>query len=126
MAAVTHVDRPRFLPPEGGEFWELAADWRVVFNDVTYVIPMGFRTDGASIPRFLWRVCGTPLGVPRLYAAIVHDWLYSGGCPGTTRSQADAVYRDMQIAMGVSKFKAYVEWSALRCCGGSHWEGDKR
>lgn len=117
----TVMDRPVLIPPEGGEVWELAADWRIKYNGVNYRIPKGFRTDGASVPRFLWRVCGTPLGVPRLYAAIVHDWLYSGGCPGMTRAEADQIYRDLQIDMGVSRFKAYVEWAALRCCGGSHW-----
>lgn len=117
------INRPVLIPPDGGAFWELAEDWRVTLPGFSYVIPNGFKTDGASVPRFLWRVCGTPLGVPRLYAAIVHDWLYSGGLPGVSRADADAVYRDMLIAMGVSKAKAWIEWAALRCCGASHWQG---
>ena len=113
---------PRMIPPrDAGGAWELATDWRVVCGARSLVIPRGFATDGASIPRALWRVCGTPLDVPRLYAAIVHDYLYSGGVAGVTRAQADAVYRDMQIALGVSRFKAFVEWAALRVCGASHW-----
>jgi len=119
-------DRPLLYPPEYGDtMWELAADWRIVFEGRVYRIPAGFRTDGASIPRPLWRICGTPLEAPRVYAALVHDWLYSGGDPDVTRAEADRIYRDLLIALGVSKVKAYVEWSALRLCGWTHWKGRK-
>lgn len=129
-------DRPALRPPkEKGGKWELVNDWTLFYKGRVYYIPAGFQTDGASIPRFLWRVCGTPLDVPRVYAALVHDWLYSGGipnvarlhdalylgCPVVTRREADAIYRDIQIALGVSRFKACIEWGALRLCGGSHW-----
>lgn len=113
---------PRMIPPRSaGGAWRLATDWRVLCGGVSIVVPRGFETDGASIPRALWRICGTPLDVPRLYAAIVHDYLYSGGVPGVTRAQADALYRDLLIALGVSRVKAWTEWAALRVCGGSHW-----
>lgn len=119
-------DRPLLYPPkDAGSMWELAADWYIVFEGEVYHLPMGFMTDGASIPRFLWRVCGTPLESPRVFAALVHDWLYSGGDPEATRGEADALYRDMQIALGISRAKAYIEWSALRLCGWSHWRGRK-
>lgn len=118
-------ERPALLPPkEKGGLWELEHDWTLFYKEEVYHIPAGFKTDGASIPRFLWRLCGTPLDVPRIYAAIVHDWLYSGGKPGVTRAEADAIYRDILIALGVSRTRAYVEWIALRLCGGSHWHGD--
>lgn len=132
-------DRPKLMPPkEKGGMWELAEDWTLCYKGEVYTVPAGFKTDGASIPRFLWRVCGTPLDVPRVYAALVHDWLYSGGVPnaarlhdaaysGTpvvTRAEADALYRDLLIALGVSRVKAYTEWAALRLCGGGHWLAD--
>lgn len=115
-------DRPLMYPPaKDGELWELAADWRLVYNGRLYKLPLGFKTDGASIPRFLWRLCGTPLDVPRLYAALVHDFLYSGGDPEATRAEADAIYRDIQIVLGISRFNAYIEYCALRLFGFSHW-----
>ena len=46
-----------------------------------FTVPAGTTTDGASIPRWLWRVCGHPLEAPRVYAALLHDWLYSGVDP---------------------------------------------
>ena len=116
-------DLPLLLPPRTADgVWTLGRPWRVDWGEVSFVLPKGFGTDGASIPRALWRVCGTPLDVPRLYAALVHDWLYSGDGPRGTRAEADAVYRDMQIALGVSRVKAWTEWAALRLFGASHWE----
>lgn len=113
---------PRMIPPrDAGGAWKLATDWRVLYDGFSFAIPCGFETDGASIPRALWRVCGTPLDVPRLYAAIVHDYLYSGGVANATRAQADALYRDMLVALGVSRLTAWTEWAALRVCGRSHW-----
>lgn len=115
-------NRPQLMPPEktGGN-WELASDWSLIYDGDEYKLPAGFGTDGASIPRFLWRLCGTPLEVPRLYAALVHDWLYSGGDVTASREDADKLYRDIQIALDVSRVKAYVEYYALRWFGGSHW-----
>lgn len=57
----------------------LMEDWTVEVCGYRFTVPAGATTDGASIPRFLWRVCGHPLMVPRVYAALLHDWIY-GGC----------------------------------------------
>lgn len=54
-------------------------DWAVEVCGYRFTVPAGATTDGASIPRFLWRVCGHPLMAPRVYAALLHDWIY-GGC----------------------------------------------
>ena len=110
---------PTLRPPrEKGGMWKIVEDWTLYYKGDLYDVPAGFETDGASIPRFLWRVCGTPLDVPRVFAAIVHDTLYSGMDPLATRAEADALYRDLQIALGISKFKAWIEWLALRIGGG--------
>ena len=73
----------------------LAEDWTVRVRGYEFVVPAGTRTDGASIPRFLWRVCGHPLQAPRLYAALLHDWIY-GGCllpaPGLAPRVHDVLY----------------------------------
>ena len=125
MITVFIPNNPLLSPNQDGT-WTLMADWRVWIDGQYYTIPQGFKTDGASIPRFLWRLCGHPMEAPRLYLAIIHDWFYAGGCPGVTRSYADAVFRDGQICVGVKKTHAYVEWLALRLCGRSHWKNEKK
>lgn len=86
-----------------------------------FVIPNGFQTDGASIPRFLWRLCGYPLQAPRIYAAIVHDYLYSGFLP-VSRAEADDIYRRLLVQYGWGSWKARIEYLALRMFGASHYK----
>ena len=45
------------------------------FDEV--VVPVGFKTDGASIPRGFWWLIGSPFTGKYLRAALVHDYLYS-------------------------------------------------
>ena len=52
---------------------------------------------------------------------MVHDFLYSGGDPEATRADADDIFRDMQISLGIPRWQAYIEWGALRLFGKSHW-----
>lgn len=124
-ANLSNWERPRLESYH--DAYRLAAPWRTdckgVLADAQLTVDQGFVTDGASIPRFLWRVCGTPMDVPRIYAAIVHDWLYTAGHHGSyTRADADRIYRDYQIALGISRLKAYTEYYALRVFAGGHWE----
>ncbi len=100
----------------------LTHDWTVAVSGWRIVVPAGTVTDGASIPRFLWRVCGHPLQIPRVYAALVHDYLYGGGGSSSmTRAEADAIYRELLVRYGWGRFRAGVEYFALRMFGGSHW-----
>ena len=125
MRASLDFRAPAFVPAPGGRF-ALARAWRVVYRGETYAVPAGFVTDGASIPAWIQWLCGSPWEAPRLYAALVHDFLYSGGDPEATRADADDIFRDLQISLGVPRWKAYVEWAALRLFGGSHWQGAKK
>lgn len=116
---------PVLSPPREGGGWRLEKDWtvRMAGSDGRWselTVKAGFKTDGASIPRWLWRLCGHPLEVPRLYAAMVHDYIYSGYVD-MKRKEADALYREMLIALGAPKWKAYAEWTALRAFGWTHW-----
>lgn len=115
-------DQPNLVPVKGRKnAWKLTHTWNIYFRGESYVVPIHTETDGASIPRALWILCGHPMETPRLYAALLHDYLYGGGDPEATRADADDLFRDLQIALGVPRWKAYVEWAALRLCGKSHW-----
>ena len=45
----------------------------------TVIVPKGFLIDGASIPRTLWRLMGSPFMPEFSAAATVHDYLYKKG-----------------------------------------------
>lgn len=107
--------------------WILLKDWVVEYDGKIYTVPAGFVTDGATIPRFLWPIFGTPTEVPRLYVALIHDYLYTIGpkedpkANGETRKLADRLYRDFNIQLGVPKLRTNIEYRFIRWFGGKHW-----
>ena len=85
-----------------GELHQVTSDWcvgGVLENGDVFEISVssGFRFDGCSIPRFLWRLCGTPFEVPRVAAALAHDLRQAGvALPGeilTAEEMVEAVCR---------------------------------
>ena len=82
MGMVFFPEKPAVRPLEGSDY-ELAqhfyfpATVEGAWEVVVHVHP-GFRTDGASIPRLLWRVFGSPYDPDIFAAAIGHDALYRG------------------------------------------------
>lgn len=118
---VVILDLPKIQPSaEDGECWVLVEDFHVLVDGMMFTVPAGFKTDGASIPRFLWRLCGHPLETRRFPIAVLHDWLYEVD-QGLTRQQVDEIYRDGLVSLGFSKFAANTEYYALRLFGGSRW-----
>ena len=118
---------PYFCSKQKKWIWKLTKDWEVEYRGTVYIVPKGFSTDGASIPRFLWPLFGTPMEVPRLYVALLHDYLYTIGpkvdpdpkC--VLRAQADLIYRDFNIQLGCPKVRTNVEYWFIRKCGDKHW-----
>ena len=55
-------------------------------------VPVGFTTDGASVPGWAQTLTGwEPWADPQRWAGVVHDWLCSQ--PGASKSHADQVFR---------------------------------
>ena len=109
-------------PLEGSDY-ELAQDFHFPakaggWEAVVRVRP-GFRTDGASIPRLLWRVFGSPYDPDIIAAAIGHDALYRGRI--LPRRDADAAFLRMMEAGGVGKLKRRLVWAGVRLFGWAAW-----
>lgn len=89
--------------------------------DGTVLVPIGFSTDGASVPRLLWAIF-PPMG-PYLRAAIVHDYLYTrlkAGNPhpvARSRWAADRELRRAMAACGVGFLTRWIFWVAVRVGG---------
>lgn len=131
MRYPTTYNSPRYTVVERSRFLKRPLRVRLEENLVIHyrgeelIVPAGFETDGASIPWWLWWLCGNPFKFPRVIAAVAHDYIYSGKAPGWTRAEADDFYRDLQIGLKVSRFFASIEWAAVRKFGRSHWAGAK-
>lgn len=98
----TLVDRLEFVTDIGG----------------SVVVPAGFKTDLASVPRWLWPIL--PAHGLHEKAAIVHDFLYGRnreGKPLVTRWTADALFRQGMASLGVSAWRRWLMWAGVRLGG---------
>ena len=89
----------------GVRHWEIAKDFHYKLNGEDFVIPAGFKFDGASIPKFLHPFL-SPVGV-LLIGGLVHDYAYKyetllrKGKKETlgkiSQKRADEIFRDINI-----------------------------
>lgn len=90
-------------------------------RDDRLVVPAGFETDLASIPRLLRNLPFLdPNGVSRR-PAVLHDWLYNFG---DDRSKADLLLRDALLVEGAGRTAARAFYWGVRLGGRSSWRND--
>ena len=89
------------------------------FCGTTYTVPAGFRSDGMSVPRWLWPVISPQITAQTLEPSIIHDYLYY--IKVSTREEADQWYYLALIENGYSERKAKIVFRAVRLFGGRHW-----
>ena len=99
----------------GNLVWET----RVGGGFITVVVPAGFETDFASVPRFFTRLFPTTGEWSK--PAILHDWLYVSA-QGCSRFMADALFREAMIQEGVPFWRAWLMWLAVRTFGRGGWK----
>ncbi len=84
-----------------------------------WLVPTGYKTDGASIPQIFWSIIGAPLTGTFRNAAIIHDYF----CDRRAHSWQEVhqvFYKGMRAA-GVSPQKAWVMYKAVYQFG-PRWE----
>lgn len=112
----------RWLNPEdqagGRRVFEIRSLHRQVHDDGTvHEVDRGDRSDGASIPRFLWRL-ESPYG-RSLEAAVHHDRKYR--LKEGTRAEADRRFLEGLAVLGIPAWKRQVMFAAIRAFGGGGW-----
>ena len=110
-----------------GRLWRLEADasYRIATGPAAgqvSTVRAGFVFDWASIPRPFW-VALPPAGTGGAHygiAACWHDWYMVHhaveGIP-ITRRQADDIFHEIMVYVGVSRWLARVMWIAVRAHG---------
>jgi hypothetical protein len=88
----------------------------------TFVVPIGFQTDFASVPRIpiAWLLCGDTAHP----AAVLHDYLYTYHPTGpgkAGRALADNLLREAALSEKVPAWRAWMLWAGVRIGGASHW-----
>lgn len=88
------------------------------------LVPAGFITDFASVPRVFWRLIGPPTGYGARAAygkaAVLHDFLYTHPGP-RDRKACDAFFLEAMTAAGVSPLRRHLMWAAVRIGGWAPW-----
>lgn len=102
---------------EGSYFWRVAHPMVAVVESETLVVPVDFRTNLASIPRIFWNIL-PPTG-KYAKAAILHDWLYTGG--KKPRKECDLILREGMKALDVETWKRHLIYYAVRWFGAGHY-----
>ena len=112
----------------GTRHWEITKDFTYSIRGDNYVIPKGFKFDGASVPKFLGQFL-SPVGV-LLIGGLIHDYGYKyetlllkNGKTIGKRSQKwmDITFRDINIEVNGFYFMNYLAYWALRLGGFVAW-----
>lgn len=88
------------------------------------IVPIGFYSDGASIPRLLWTLVGHPFNRHVREAAVLHDYLYYSG--KVSRADADRIFRQAMKWLEAPWYKRYAYWSGVRVGAGMVWAKYRR
>lgn len=106
-------------------FWVLTEDlsYRSAFLGETIVVPKGFVTDFASVPRLpivFWLT-----GDCAHDAAVVHDYLYQTHL-SETRARADRTFLEAMKITGVPAWRRLDMYLGVRAGGISSWSSGPR
>lgn len=110
MEVADHQDNGKYIVLEPLVYDSIAAGQ-------TIIVPPGFQTDLASVPRLplvYWLT-----GATSTEAAVVHDYLYSTGI--VPRDVADEVLSEASRVTAVPAWRRGLMWSAVRLFGGGHY-----
>ena len=123
----------------GVRHWEIVKDFTFELEGKKYVIPKGFKFDGASIPKFLHTFL-SPIGV-LLMGGLVHDYAYKYETllirppkPGLkkqtmgiiTQKRADEIFRDIGIEVNGFFIMNYLAYWSLRLGGFMAWNKHRK
>lgn len=74
-----------------------------------YIVPAGFETDFASVPRIFWRIC-PPVAGNHAEPAVLHDYLCENS---NNQPYADKIFLEAMKANGVGLIKRTVMFNAV-------------
>lgn len=94
----------------------------LVFTDSNgrrWIAMRGARINGASIPRFLWSIVGSPYTGFYRRPSVLHDSYYENHL--RPRHEVDLMFLDAMIADGVDDHSAALIYNAVKDFGGASW-----
>ena len=94
----------------------------VVVESLGYKITVkkGFDFDGASIPKWLWSIYGSPLNGNYVVASLIHDGLYAS--QKVSKGISDKIFLDIMKQSNVGYIKRTSMYLAVKLFGGKDWK----
>ena len=83
-------------------------------------VKKGFDFDGASIPKWLWSIYGSPLNGNYVVASLIHDGLYAS--QKVSKSVSDKIFLDIMKQSNVGYIKRTSMYLAVTMFGGKDWK----
>ena len=83
-------------------------------------VKKGFDFDGASIPKWLWSIYGSPLNGNYVVASLIHDGLYAS--QKVSKSVSDKIFLDVMKQSNVGYIKRTSMYLAVKMFGGKDWK----
>ena len=118
-AGIISTEIPAAFTPSGSGY-QTADDLEVILSGVDQVlhwvtVPAGYHFDGASIPRCLWSLIGSPFDPDLILGACVHDWYceHSANCY-QSRVIGDAVFFYLLTKAGVAHWRRVLMYLGVR------------
>ena len=106
--------------PIDDKYWLVNEEYCYQTSKGLVVVPKGFKTDYASVPRIFRNIINSYGKHGR--AAVVHDWLYSSKCTlDVTREEADKIFLEIMKECGVGVIKRNLMYRMVRLFGASHF-----
>jgi hypothetical protein len=100
---------------------------RIILNtpeSYSIMINPGFEFNGASIPRFFWRVIGHPFQNKFAIAALFHDALYTSHL--FDKATSDKIFYELLLWQNNSKWRSKTMYTAVKRFGGNAWKSTRQ
>jgi len=110
----------------GGKYWILKND--LIYKDSAIkepiVVPRGFVTDFASVPRSVWSIY--PTSGSYTAAAVLHDYLYWKQDPQITKEKSDNIFYDAMTSSGTPNLTRDTFYNAVDKVGFLAWNNNSK
>lgn len=114
------MNRPKIEPLDNGHYRLLKPYMYSTNAGSAIIVPKGYITNGADIPRLFWRLY-PPFSPEYMPAVIIHDYLCDVADAMIDKADrkraflfADDVFREILLKLGVSRVRATIFYKAVR------------
>ena len=114
--------KPLIVKKLKGGMWEVVFGFQYFIgkenSNEWVIVPEGFKTDFASIPRIFWTIL--PPDGTYSQSAVLHDFFYSTQV--YTRKRSDQIFLESMEVLGVEWWKRKIMYRAVRIFGFLAWK----